>query len=132
MVRYDGRMRAAADAVRVRLSQKTHSRQQTKEEVLNDVFDFVLRRLADEAETSTDECVAAFKASWYENGKCLVATENHDREMWVDVATNNDMQEIFKNLNDIFEDLPYYHSGVIFEDESNTVILVVYIELAFR
>lgn len=132
MVRYDGRQRTAADAVTARLRQKTYSHQQTREEVLNDVFDFVLRRLADEAETSTGECVKAFEASWYENGKCLVATENHDNEMWVDVATNDDMQEIFKKLNDIFEDLPYYHSGFFAKDEDNAVNLVVFIELAFR
>ena len=132
MVRYDGRQREAADAVTARLRRKMHSRQQTREDVLNDVFDFILRRIADEAETRTDECVRAFEASWHENGKCLVATENHDNEMWVDVATNDDMQEIFKKLNDIFEDLPYYHSACFAKDEANTVCLAVYIDFSFR
>ena len=130
MVVYDGRQRSAADEVTARLRQRTYHHHQTEEEALNDVFDFILRRLADEAEESTHECVKAFEAR-IENGRCLVATESHESEMWVEVDSIEKMKKIFKKLNDIFEDLPYYHSGY-FEEEDNRISLCVYIELAVR
>lgn len=130
MVVYDGRQRLAADTVRERLRHRTYSYPQTEEEALNVVFDFIVRRLADEAEKSTRECIKPVEFH-IEKGRCLVSTKRHDSDIWIEIGDIEKIRKMVQKLNNIFEDLPYYHSGY-YDVENNGIGLCVYIELAYE